>query len=302
MKGLPNLNAMRVFEAAARLGSFTHAASELGVTQSAVSKQVAGLEAQMGQPLFVRGHRQITLTPYGAQVAGAIRDSLQALRDRMNALESGHPTQLRLVCDADFALLWLFPRLPSFEALHPEVRVAVTSEVGLNRPPEHGYDCAVIWGRGNWTQCRFQPLLRNVVFPVAAPGYFARDGRRAELSALRSAELIHDQSTFWWSALFAASGIEGFDPNAGRLYNQTVLCLEAAARGDGITVGDEVSSAGMIREGRLERVLRDSLPSPDAYYIATPLGAANPNVALEFSEWLQQEAATHRTWCAAHLA
>lgn len=301
MRDLPNLNALRVFSVAADCESFTRAADLLGVTQSAVSKQVAALEAQLGQALFLREHRRITLTPYGAALARVARDGLQDMRVRMAAIGADAPRQIRLAVDADFAQLWLFPRLPDFEARHPDIRVTINAQVALNGPPRQDHDCAIIWGRGNWAGCRFQPLMTNTVFPVAAPGFFG-PGTPPDLQAVPGRVLIHDQSTFWWSAFYAAAGVDGFDPDAGRIYNQTALCLTAAARGDGVTVGDEVTTREYLADGRLICPWPDRLPSPDAYYLATP-GRQPPRPQVRaFADWLADQARAQTEWFAAYWA
>ncbi|RBI83805.1 hypothetical protein DRV85_14220 [Rhodosalinus halophilus] len=299
---LPNLNALRVFECAARHESFTRAAEELNVTQSAVSKQIAALETQFGAALFERSARAVTLTPLGREVAKAAEAGLSTLRERLAAVGTDLPRQIRLVADCDFVQLWLFDRLARFERAQPDIRVSVEVRLGMNAPPEGGYDCAVIWGRGAWRDCRFEPLMTNAVFPVAAPGFFDGLGRRPRLADIADEVLIHDQTTFWWAALRTAAGMRAFDPDAGRLYTQSWLCLEAAARGDGVTMGDEVTAQGHVATGRLDVPLDARLPSPDAYYLVTPTAQAASEELLLFLDWLREEAAAHRAWWAAFWA
>lgn len=299
---LLNLNALRVFECAARHESFTRAGEELNVTQSAVSKQIASLEAQYGEALFERGARTVTLTPLGREVAKAASAGLATLRDRLAAVETGLPRQIRLVADCDFVQLWLFGRLAGFERAHPEIRISVEVRLGMDSPPEGRFDCAVIWGRGAWRECRFEPLMTNAVFPVAAPGYFDGLDRAPQLSDIADETLIHDQTTFWWAALRTAAGMRAFDPEAGRLYTQSWLCLEAAARGDGVTMGDEVTAQGHVSSGRLEVPIAARLPSPDAYYLVTPPAQAESEELGLFLGWLRGAAAAHRAWWAEYWA
>lgn len=296
MDSLAHLKAFRFFDAAARTGSFTRAAKELHVTQSAVSKQVALLESWIGEPLFVRRHRRIELTEAGHRLAAGVASGFQAIREAIRQDGAERPDQIALHCDADFAHLWLFPRLPAFERAHPRLRISIFCTVGMSAPPREGYDCAVIWGRGEWRDCRFQPLMTNTVFPVAAPGFFAPLGRAPRPQDVVGDMLIHDQSTQWWSAFRAVTAETSFDPRAGRLYNQTLLCLEAATRGDGITIGDEVTTRHYLEDGRLTRPFAERLPTPDSYYIATPSrrGPAEPVTIL--IDWLHEEAAAHTRW------
>lgn len=302
---LPNLNSLRVFESAARHESLTRAAEELGVTQSAVSKQVAGLEGHFGQPLFERRHKRIRLTPFGREVFKAAELGIATLRERLEAIETERAVQIRLAADADFVQLWLFPRLPAFERAHPDIRISVETRISMDAPPTEGFDCAVIWGRGGWRGRRFQVLMTNAVFPVCAPerpeapetpGAAIGTRRPRSLQELRDDRLIHDRSTFWWSAFRASVGARDFDPEAGRIYNQTALCLEAAARGDGFTVGDEVTTAGHLRDGRLVVPFPIRLPSPDSYFFVTPAGRPWSEEMRVFSDWLSAEASAHARW------
>ncbi|GAA6163400.1 transcriptional regulator GcvA [Pelagimonas sp. KU-00592-HH] len=291
---LPNLNALRVLAEVARYRSFTKAAESLGVTQSAVSKQVAALEAELGQPLFVRSHRKIEITAFGRRVADLADGAFAQIRAGLREEEAGAPDQIALWGDADFIELWLFPRLHRFEALHPEIRISISVQVGMNRPPQGRYDCAVIWGRGGWAGCRFAPFLTNSVFPVAAPGFFHHLDRAPALSDIREQHLIHDQSAYWWRAFREAAGARSFNPNAGRIYNRSALCLEAAVRGHGITIGDEVTTREHIEQGTLVCPFEARLPSPDAYYIAQPEGGRETPSLTTFLTWLEHERDAHR--------
>lgn len=296
MDSLARLNAFRFFDAAARTGSFTRAAAELHVTQSAVSKQVALLEAWMGEALFVRRHRQIELTEAGHRLATAVAGAFQTIREAVRPDAAERPDPVALHCDADFAWLWLFPRLPAFERAHPRLRLSIFCTVGMSMPPREPYDCAVIWGRGEWRDCRFQPLMTNTVFPVAAPDFFASLGRPPKPQDVVGDMLIHDQSTQWWSAFRAVTAETSFDPRAGRVYNQTHLCLEAAARGDGITIGDEVTTSRYLEEGRLTRPFDERLPTPDSYYVALPQRRRPSEATTTLLDWLHEEASAHSRW------
>lgn len=296
MQFLPSLNMLRVFVEAARVQSFSIAADRLGVTQSAVSKQVSALEAQMGQALFVRHHRRVELTEYGTQVAEAAAPAFEHLSDRLQAIGKVQTQQIKLFGDADFVELWLFPRLPAFEKAHPNVRVSIHTQVGMNTPPVGPYDCSIIWGPGNWQDCQYTPFLTNSVFPVARPDFFAPLGRPPKLEDIQDSQLIHDQTRFWWTALRNASGLPGFDGESGRTYNKSTLCLEAAARGDGVTVGDEVTTQAYLESGRLVRPFPINLPCHDSYFIATPRHAPISEPTAALIAWLGEEAERHKAW------
>ncbi|MAB86720.1 MAG: hypothetical protein CML51_05380 [Rhodobacteraceae bacterium] len=298
MKDSPNLNAMRVFECAARHSSFSRAAEELNVTQSAVSKQVASLENYFDVPLFERRHRAIILTPLGERVAKAARVGIHQITDRLRAIDRAPPQQIRIFGDADFIHLWLFPKLQEFEKLHPNLRISIQTNVAMRQPPDCDYDCAFIWGRGGWADSHYQALLTNSVFPVASPGYFRHLDRNPTPKDINGGMLIHDQSRFWWSEFCAAVGAVDLNPEEGRIYGQTSLCLEAAARMDGITMGDEVTTKYHLEAGRLICPFDVKLPSSNAFYVTMPFGVAPSEELQLFLDWVFAQAAEHVEWYA----
>ncbi|MET3595060.1 DNA-binding transcriptional LysR family regulator [Mesorhizobium shonense] len=288
---------MRAFEAAARLESFSQAASELGVTQSAISKQVAALEQHIGRTLFSRFHRRVELTQDGVIAARVATASFATLSSGLADMRERRPEQIELVADADFTHCWLFPRLPQFERRNPDVRITLRAETSLLAAPDD-CDCAILWGRGEWTGQRFEPLFANSVFPVATPSFFGNLGRKPRLSDLRNQLLIHDRNTKWWATILASEGITEIDPHLGRTYNQTSLCLMAAARGDGVTVGDEVTARSYLESGQLVIPFSIRIPSPEAYYLVRPLGAPESRTYHLFREWLLEEIREHVQWFA----
>lgn len=292
---LPPLSALRAFDAAARLESFSKAASELGVTQSAVSKQVAALEQYIGRTLFRRFHRRIELTQDGLHAAHVTAAAFAALSSGLADMRERRPEQIQLIADADFTHCWLFSRLPHFERRNPDIRISIRAETSFSRIPDE-CDCAILWGRGEWTSHRFEPLFSNSVFPVAAPSFFTNLGRTPRLSDLRERLLIHDRNTKWWATILSSGGISDVDPHFGRTYNQTSLCLLAAARGDGVTVGDEVTARAYLEAGQLVIPFPVRIPSPDAYYLVTPVNARDSDAYQLFRQWLLDEAKEHVKW------
>lgn len=292
---LPNLNALKVLVVVANAGSFSKAADQLGLTQSAISKKIAALEAQLGQTLFTRHHKRIEITAFGRHLADISADAFDRILAELDRPTTQPAEQIRLYSDADFAELWLFPRLHRFEASLPDTRVSIFVEVGMKSPPAEDHDCAIIWGRGDWSGCNFRPLISNSVFPVASPHYFSGLDRAPRLSDIPERHLIHDQTRFWWRAFREAVGDRSINFEAGRMYNRTSLCLEAAARGDGVTIGDEISSRGYIESGRLVCPFSFKLPSPDSYFLAFPSGSRSPAVA-SFEDWILQETHEHRVF------
>ena len=163
---LPPLNAMRSFEVAARYENLTKAAEELGVTQSAVSKQVSILENYLGKQLFIRKQRSIEITDDGRFYSHAISACFNTLANKF--LEPSSDTQkITIFADSDFTQLWLFARLPAFEKRHPNIEISISSVTDLSVINDAElFDLAVVWGKGDWDNFLFDPLFTNVVFPV----------------------------------------------------------------------------------------------------------------------------------------
>lgn len=295
MRNLP-FNAMRIFEAAARHKSFTRAAEELNITQTAVSKQVAKLEEFLGRPLFLRFHRSLELTEAGQAIARGTAEGMLHIEKTIHRLDQPAPNRVTILADVDVARLWLFPLLPEFEQRHPEVQISlVTKNFTAPILEEEHFDIAVSWGMGNWDNTLFEPLTANEAFPVCAPGYFGT--RQPSLSALAPEELIHDRTTDWWRVFLDRAGAHDISSEFGRIFTQTSLCLEAAARGDGVTIGDEMSTRHYLQNGQLIAPFRDRIPSPNAYYLLyrERMGAAQDGIAV-FRAWILNKAAQHRMW------
>lgn len=295
---LPPLRALLTFEAAARLGSFSKAARHLNVTTSAVSKQVAALERHLGEPLFLRSHKSVELTDRGRRYAHVIGRGVSQLSGDLRALGAAVTDTLNVVVDSDFALLWLLPRLPDLQRQHPSLQVRLHSRLGVSAEDLHAYDAALIWRQGDWLDFVFEPLFTNLVFPVCAPSLLETVGAEDFGSRLSAPLLINDRDPEWWVKILRVLQVGDVDPAISRTFDQTVLCLEAAAAGHGITVGDEVTTRPYLESGRLVIPFDVQLPSPYAYYLVTT-GKSESNGALPlFRRWLFSAAREHRRWCA----
>jgi LysR family glycine cleavage system transcriptional activator len=172
---LPNPIWLRAFEVSARLGSFTAAAGELGVTQAAVSHQVRSLEASLGFALFQRGARSLTLTQMGRAYVPAVRKAMEDLALSTQGLfgPQGRRT-ISVRAPISTAVLWLSPRLPRFRALHPGIRVRLISAVWAEAIADEDVDVDLRLGGGVWIGFRAELMARESLVPVCAPGEAAR--------------------------------------------------------------------------------------------------------------------------------
>ncbi|MCS5591608.1 MAG: LysR substrate-binding domain-containing protein [Gammaproteobacteria bacterium] len=295
---LPPLTAMRSFEAAARYESLTKAAEELGVTQSAVSKQVSILEDYLGKQLFIRKQRSLEITDEGRFYSQAISACFDSLANKLLEPADSDRQKITILADADFTQLWLFSRLPEFEKRYPNIEISINSVSDLSVINKGDtFDLAVVWGRGDWDRFSFEPLFTNVVFPVCAPGYFSQE--KLEAGRFHEVNLIHNRSRHWWTMFVNLLGQNTIYAKKGQIFNQTSLCLAAAARGGGMTTGAEVTARQFLEDGSLIIPFAVRLPSPDSYYILAPRneGFSTEPIRL-LKDWLITEANKHRNWFA----
>ena len=268
-----------VFEAAARNQSFTAAASELNVTQPAVSRSIRQLEAALGISLFTRSHRSVELTEAGEilfqSVSAGFGRILEAAR-RLHARTHAHVT---LLTSTAFANYWLVPRLSDFHSRHPEIdlRFQVSDKV-LNLAEESS-SLGVRLGDGNWHGYDSEPIVTEEVFPVASPAYGATLARADAPDALAGERLVHMEEPFipsvTWSDWFAAMHIRYHDDGSGLRLNNYVLVLQAAMAGEGIAMGWAHLVDPLIEQGLLVRVGRQRWRTERSFHLVwssrTPL-------------------------------
>jgi DNA-binding transcriptional LysR family regulator len=262
-RSLPPLGTLRTFEAVARQLSFTRAADELALTQSAVSHQIRALEQDLGTSLFGRLHRGIALTDDGRTLLEGVRAGLDSMLLASERVRSQRRVGvLTLAAPAAFATWWLVPRLGRFAALHPEIEVRIAAMDG--REPDlwcDGVDVAVVKRKAKLADHNpvEMPLLREIVFPVCAPSMLG-----GELSLRSPQDLIRhtliecdtteaDDPEFSWSTWLARLGLH--EPHATRQlrFNHFGLALSAAIDGLGVALGRSPMVDAELAAGRLVR-------------------------------------------------
>lgn len=260
MEKLPPLNAVRAFEVAARAGSFTLAATELGVSSAAVSQQIRNLEDWFGKQLFVRNGNRITLTDAGhaiyPQTARALGE-IAAVGRRM--LEGGLRTRLVVSVPFSLAELWLAPRLAVLLDGFPQMAIDVRVEDDPVDVVRQNIDLRISYGDYHYPALRMVRLVHDDVLPVASPDFWRRHGSEAfDLSDLHESQFIH---TNWgpnyashptWADWFAAAGgNRAPDPSHGRRVGLSSLAIGAARLGLGIALGQRVMAGPDLEAGRL---------------------------------------------------
>ncbi len=230
---LPNLNALRMFDAAARHLNFGRAAEELHLTQGAVAQQVRRLEADLGHKLFHRHARGLTLTDTGRSYHAPVRQALALIRDATDTLAPA-VQQVTLSVPPSFASKWLVPRLPEFAARHPDIDLRIVAEESLTDFKQGGIDIAIRQGSKPQESSLNSALLSLVdLVAVARPDSALIQEDALELADLAQHTLIQDGHRHW-DHLLRQEGITG----TGRVlqFNQTALAMDAAMNGQGIAL------------------------------------------------------------------
>ncbi|HYP85121.1 LysR substrate-binding domain-containing protein [Variovorax sp.] len=299
---IPPLQTLLCFDAAARHESYTRAAQELALTQSAVSRQIGALEAFLGVALFRRTRHGVALTASGAAYARQIARRLEAMeRDTLDAMtHHGAGGAVSLAAVPTFATRWLIPRLPRFAALQPDVVVHIETRTRPFLFAETEFDAALYAGTPaqvrNWAGIRAQRLLDEDVLPVCSPHLLraagGRPGKPLTPQAVALLPLLQ-QSTRPddWRAWFDAQGVEAPLARSGPRYELFSMLAIAAAHGLGVVLAPALLVAEELARGELVVACDRPLRARRAYYLVTPEQVDERPALAAFREWLAAEAA-----------
>lgn len=289
---LPSLNGLRAFEAAARHLSFTHAAQELNVTQTAISHQIRRLEEELGIRLFIRQSRSLALTPQAAEYLPGIRAAFQDLRtatDRL--LRKGDDRVLTISTLTSLAVKWLLPRLSSFQERHPEIDVRITTSTELVDFRTSNVDAAIRYGQGRWPGLDAEWLMAEHLFPVCSPKLLTGERALKRPEDLEHATLLHTSSTIDdWRLWLTAAGLPAhLSQNRGLTFDLAFMTIQAAIDGLGVAMGHTAYVADDVANGRLVVPFTVSMPSA-GYYFVTPQDRPVASKLNLFREWLRTAA------------
>ncbi len=283
-RGRLPLTALRSFEAAGRLLSFSRAAEELFVSQAAISRQVRELEQSIGRPLFERLHRRVELTEAGRLLLGQLTASFDDIERRM----AGSPSEtlLRISVEPTFAAALLVPRLNAFRALHPEIDVIVDASTS---PVEFRSGEAEIAIRHSaittsWPKTESRHLFDSTMSPVMIPS-LAATAPLYSPADLGRFTLLHETSRDAWARWFTAAGLPELAHQRGPLFPDGAVAMQAARLGHGIALGDMVLDAADLHDGTLVRPF-DLDVSCGAYFLVAPDFRRLSPAARWFAEWL----------------
>jgi len=298
-RDLPALDLLKAFEASARHLSFTKAGQELFLSQSAVSRQIAQLEEQLGVPLFLRRVRQLLLTEAGQAYYREVGDVLQRLREATARLSRPQTSSVVTVTTSmTFASLWLVPRLSDFQRRHPEVSVHLVADNNMRDLRAGGIDVSVRYSTRELAGPGAERLFGERVVPVCAPALVAgRSLKSAE--DLKDFTLLHFEDPegrgLWlaWDVWLEATGLRSFKPRGSLRFSHYDQMMQAALDGQGVALGRMPLVEPWIREGRLVTPLKDKRYSIDArnrayWLILAPLAVKRAPVRA-FTAWLKEQ-------------
>lgn len=298
MLALPPLNALRAFEAAGRHLSFKAAAAELCVTQGAVSRHVLNLESFLGVSLFMRSHRQVSLTPAGIAYLQEARDALLRISDATTrARARTNERTLRIKAPPSCSIRWLVPRLGRFHARHPDIAVQVTTSHDPVDFERDEVDVGIHYGVEAAEDWQHERLFNEVLIPICNKSLLGRSRKRHAARDIASQVLLHSlrRPTDWRQWLDAA-GLSGFSATQELTFENSTLTYQGALDGLGIAIAQKALVAEEISSGRLSAPSDIEVRNPLAYYLVYPNRRQTPAKVQAFQSWISNEAGlTRRT-------
>jgi LysR family transcriptional regulator, glycine cleavage system transcriptional activator len=290
---LPSLTSLAAFEAAARRTSFTRAAEELGLTQSAISRQVSQLEGFLGVKLFERIRQRVVLTQAGVSYAAKIRNVLdQAQAATLDVLASKSGGKVLHICSlATFASHWLSPRMGSFARAYPDIDFRISSYHHLNFSTlADDVDVAIHYGEPSWPDALVDRLMDEEVVPVCSPAYANSIGLDAPAAFARATLLQQTTRPDAWTDLLAPLHIAGLNALRGPRFELYSMLIEAAIAGIGVGAIPRFLVEDHLATGRLIVPVPCSVRSRHTYCLIYPEAKRQQPEIQAFRSWIQREA------------
>jgi putative choline sulfate-utilization transcription factor len=295
---LPALSQLHTFEAVARCLSFTIAAEELCLTQSAVSRQIKTLEESVGCALFHRKHRAIELTTEGRRLFEAVTRGLDEISHCVDELRATQDTpQITVAASVAFSYYWLMPRLERFSERFPaiDLRILATDQkVDLTKGDA---DVAVLFGEGGWDTLETRLLFGERVYPVCSPGYLRAHAELKTPQDLLTQTLLHldGGGNIWggvdWGIWLAKQGVTSQPLRKGIRLNSYPMALQGAETGRGVALGWSYITDAMLANGRLVCPVDMVLETRNFYYIGATKGRMQDPSVCHFFDWIMEEVA-----------
>lgn len=292
------LSALRFFEATARLGSFTRAAEELCVTQSAVSQHVKAVEDRLGRKLFFRLAGKIALTDDGKKFGEVVTRALRELEEAADILVAPRSSKIevRLRTGPSFALGWIIQRLPRLHARYPKIKLQLLREYGYIEPSRRDFDLAVEMALTAPPRMHVELLMEEYLTPVCTREYLAQHPLLISPADLLRCVLLHDGYA-WpsasedaeWRVWLNAVGASGVDSSEGHFFPLASMAIEAALSHQGIAMGRLSLVEPLLASRELVAPFSQRIKSPASYHLMYPIELANRTGISEVADWLREE-------------
>lgn len=291
MRPLPSLRGIQAFEAVARLGTLAAAADFLGITASAVSHRIRGLEGELGVELLQRSSRGLSLTVAGRRYQGAVAEAFSGLAQATSELLGPDLTRpLTVSLTSEIGLRWLMPRFHRFRAQHADIDTSILSTYQVADLKAGEADLALRYGEGGWQDGAVETILEFTVSPVCAPAVRDAIAGLAPGDALRGQTLIYDEYDEWplW---LAAAGIGDFAPPHRLEFRDYSMAVSAAVAGQGILLGYSSYIDAELQSGLLVQPFDLQVPTGKGYHLVYRQERLSDPRVRAFRDWVLAEAA-----------
>ena len=289
---IPPLSALQAFEAIARRRSFSLAASELHLTPSAVSHQVAKLEGLLGLRLFERSARGVELTPAGHNYLQRVANALGAISSATDDLRHGVQDTLYLHASPSFATLWLMPRIARFAARHPNISLVLSASHVHSDFQLGQVDIDIRYGLPTWPHLEVEPVFTERIMPLASPEFIRRHALRAPADLLRAPLIQSSVNVVQWSEWFTRFDNTLRPERIALRFDRAMMSLDAAVQSLGVALESATLGSAMISTGRLQPVFGDELSmAVEAHFLVYPARHASRPPVSNFIAWLREETA-----------
>ena len=289
MRPLPSLRGIQAFEAVARLRTLAAASDFLGITASAVSHRIRGLEKELGVQLLKRSPKGLSLTDAGRRYRGAVEDAFAGLAQATSDLldrDAARPLTISLT--SEIGMRWLMPRFHRFRAQYPDIDTAILSTYRVVDLQAGEADLALRYGDGQWTDAEVEPVLEFSVSPVCTAALQEKIAGRSPAEALAGQIIIRDAYDDW-DLWFAAAGIAGFEPSRQLHFMDYSMAVTAALAGEGLMLGYSGYVDQELASGTLVQPFDLSVPTGRGYYLVyRHERLADPRVR-KFRDWVLSE-------------
>jgi LysR family glycine cleavage system transcriptional activator len=288
----PPLSCLLAFEAAARRASFAAAASELNLTPSAVSHQIAKLEELLDVRMFDRGARGIALTDAGREYMSRVSLALDAISAATDNARKGVRNALNLHSAPSFASLWLMPRLADFAGRHPRIALSLSASATHSDFATGQVDIDIRYGTPNWPHLHVQPIFEERIQPLASPAFIDQHRIEKPEDLLQLPLIQSVMNVMQWADWFRSRRVQFAPGQYAYSFDRSSMALDAAVQGLGVACDSASIAAGHLRDGCLRKVFDDRwCLKVQAHFLVCPPRHLQRGEVVNFIEWIRENAA-----------